>query len=268
MKHIITIMSKFIKQITLVSIMLVSVASAQTKVVDKIIALIGNEPIKLSDLQQQKFQYIENKIELGPNGDCIILEDLMFQTLLIHQAQIDSVDVSDDMVEAEMNQRFTYYKNLLEQYGKTFEEVYGKSEIEWKDELTEVVKRRLQSEAMERDITSGVSVRPQDVRDYYNNIPKDSIPYINSSMEVAQIVIEPKVTEAEQEAVRQELIEIRQDILDGKHSFDYWAVLKSNDPGSSVYQKELLCLNLMQWHFLWKKEIYQNHLKLNLVGIF
>ena len=234
MKHIITIMSKFIKQIILVAIMLVSVASAQTKVVDKIIALVGNEPIKLSDVQQQKFQYIENKIELGPNGDCIILEDLMFQTLLIHQAQIDSVEVSDDMVEAEMNQRFTYYKNLLEQYGKTFEEVYGKSEVEWKDELTDVVKRRLQSEAMERDITANVSVRPQDVRDYFNDIPKDSIPYINSSIEVAQIVIEPSVSVAEQEAVKLELMEIRQDIIDGKHSFDYWAVLKSQDPGSST----------------------------------
>jgi peptidyl-prolyl cis-trans isomerase SurA len=94
---------------------------AQVRLIDKVVATVGDRMIMLSDVQQQKLQMIQNKIPVNDKTDCFILEELIFQRLLLHQADIDSIEVSDDQVEAELNNRITYYKRLLEQYGKTLE---------------------------------------------------------------------------------------------------------------------------------------------------
>jgi peptidyl-prolyl cis-trans isomerase SurA len=216
---------------------------AQVRLIDKVVATVGDRMIMLSDVQQQKLQMIQNKIPVNDKTDCFILEELIFQRLLLHQADIDSIEVSDDQVEAELNNRITYYKRLLEQYGKTLEEEYGMSETLIKEEFRISVKERLLAESMEGKITSDVIVSPRDIREYFKSIPADSLPKINMQVEYSHLVLYPEVTkEAEADALMK-LTESKAGVMSGEHSFSFYATLYSQDPGSATKGGDFGCVS-------------------------
>lgn len=215
----------------------------QDKLINKVVAVVGERMILLSDVQDQKLDMIQNKLPVDDSTDCYILEELVYQRLLLHQADLDSVEVSEEQVEAELNNKMLYYERMLEQYGTTIEQEYGKSQLELKEEFRDPVRDRLISETMQNNITAGVSPTPRDIRDFYEEIPEDSLPRINSRISYSHIVFQPEVSSEEVQRVKDKLWEIRQGVIDGKHAFGFYATLNSDDPGSATKGGEFGCVS-------------------------
>jgi peptidyl-prolyl cis-trans isomerase SurA len=168
---------------------------------------------------------------------CYILESMIFQKLLMNQAELDSVMVSDEQVESELDRRLRYYINLVGSQEK-FEEFYQKSVVEFKEELREEVRELIMVQQVQQTLTKNVKVTPSEVRAFYKSIPSDSLPYINSKLSLAQIVKMPPVNREEIERVKNKLQEIRYRVLNGEN-FATLAILYSEDPGSSKQGGEL-----------------------------
>ena len=209
----------------------VSLTAGAQQTIDKIAAQVGDNIILLSDIQSQKIQAAQAGMTLTPEMDCVMLEELMYQKLLVNQAQLDSIDISPEMVDAEMEQRIRVIENQIGSRQK-MEEFYGKTVAQIKNEFRPVIGDQLRAQEMERQITSEVTVTPRDVEAFYKTIPSDSIPLINSQLSFQQIVIYPEIGPAEKERARVRLNEIRDEVLAGK-SFSTSARLNSDDPGSA-----------------------------------
>ncbi len=207
--------------------------TGNTQVIDKIVAQVGDEIILLSDIQSQKIQMISEGMNVSNTTDCQILEEMLYQKLLVNQAIIDSVEVSDEMVNAEMEQRIRYFEEQIGGRDK-LEEFYGKSVAKIKAEFFDLIKKRILAEKMEEKITENLIVTPSDVKTFYNSLPKDSIPYINSKISVAHIVKYPEITDADKLKAKTKLEMYREDIVSGKKKFQTIAISYSDDPGSSV----------------------------------
>jgi peptidyl-prolyl cis-trans isomerase SurA len=202
------------------------------KVIDEIIAQVGDIPILLSDIEAQRIQLKSEGNTVDEKTNCIILEELIYQNLLLNQSKVDSIVMTDGQVNAEMENRL---RNLEQQIGsrEKLEEFYGKTYTQIKEEFREIIKDRLLSQEMERQIISDVEVSPDDVKIFYNSIPEDSLPNINEKIAIQQIVIYPKITQASRNAVIERLNNYRKDFMNGERSFAAVATIHSEDQGSA-----------------------------------
>lgn len=201
------------------------------KVIDKIVAQIGDNIILQSDIEAQKLQASQSGLEITKETDCAILEQLMFQNLLLNQAEIDSIEITDAQVDAEMENRIRVIENQIGGRDK-MEAFYGKTITDIKSEFRVLIKKRLMSDEMERRITQDIAVTPKEIEQFFNTIPKDSIPLINSKLSFQQIVIFPDVTKEDKDLAWKKLDDIRTEIIKGK-SFETQARIHSQDPGSA-----------------------------------
>ncbi len=201
------------------------------KVVDKIAAQVGDNIILLSDIQAQKLQAIQAGLEVTKEMDCRILEELMFQELLVNQAKLDSLEISDQQVDAEMENRLRVIENQIGGREK-MEKFYGKTVTQIKEEFRPIIRNQLLAQEMEHTITSKVTVTPREVQEFYTKIPKDSIPLINSQLSFQQIVHYPSVTKEDKKQAYDKISEVRKAVMGGK-SFDTQARIHSMDPGSA-----------------------------------
>ncbi len=206
-------------------------------VIDKVMAVVGNNLILKSDIENEYLQYISQGNEATETTRCLVLEELLFQKLLIYHATQDSVQISDDQVDQELNQRIRYFVAQIGSEQK-LEEYYGKSIIQIKDEFEADIRKLLLARTMKGKITADIKVTPSEVRNYYNSIPKDSLPLISSELEIAQIVRIPPVSAEEKASVKEKLEKLRERVVNGE-DFAALAVLYSEDPGSSKNGGEL-----------------------------
>lgn len=220
-----------LKLICSLAIFSASVAYGQGIVVDKIAAQVGDNVILMSDIEAQKQQAIAAGMQVGFNTDCEVLEELMYQELLINQAKLDSIEIPDQQVDAEMENRLRVIENQIGSREK-MEAFYGKTAGQIKDEFRPIIKERLMAEEMERQITMDVGVTPKEVQDFYSTIPFDSIPLINSQLSFQQIVYYPEITKDDKKRAYDQLAEIRAAVMSGK-SFETQARIHSMDPGSA-----------------------------------
>jgi peptidyl-prolyl cis-trans isomerase SurA len=206
-------------------------------VIDKVIAVIGDNEVLKSDLEAQVVSLRAQGVLIDDKARCELLEELLFQKLLIHQATIDSVTVSESEVEGEIDRRMSYF---IAQIGseKKLEEYYQKSMLEIKEEFREIVEEQMISQRMQGRITSGVQVTPKEVRTYFESLPEDSIPLIESEVEYAQILINAKESEAEKQAALDRINGFRDRIMKGE-DFSTLAILYSEDEGSAKKGGEL-----------------------------
>lgn len=219
--------------------LITSVAMAQPAankvVIDEVVAVVGNIPILKSDIHNLVAQ---SKTEgMGPKDNCYALEEMLFQKLLVNQAQLDSVEINDKQVEQELDKRLRYY---IGQFGSQdrLEEFYNKPLAEIKDEFRPLVKEQILAQTMQGKIVNDLKVTPGEIRSFYNSIPVDSLPLINSEIEVCQIVKMPPISEEEKKNTKEKLEKIRQRIVNGE-DFSTLAVLYSEDPGSASKGGEL-----------------------------
>lgn len=206
--------------------------------IDEVVAVVGNEIILLSEVEENARQLaLQTDRPVAFREKCQILEGLLFQKLCLEQAERDSLTVTDEQVESELNRRLDYFKAQFESVEK-MEQVLGRTIPEIKKEFRAQVKDQLLIRQMEEKITGQVKVTPAEVRRFFESVPPDSLPYIPSEVELAHIVVEPKPNMAEKESVRQKLQEIRREILQGA-SFGLKALLYSEDKISAKNQGEL-----------------------------
>ena len=201
------------------------------KLVNQIVAQVGNNIILLSDIETQRLQLPEKERNLEGKS-CQILEQLLLEELLVNQALIDSLVVLDEQVDAEMENRLRIMEGKMGGR-ENLEAFYGKSTIAIKEEFRAIIKNKMLAQEMERKITGDISVTPKEVTAFYNKLPKDSIPYINMKLSFQQIVRFPELTAADKKIAFDQLVDIRKQIVNGSRTFETMARLKSMDPGSA-----------------------------------
>lgn len=202
------------------------------KVIDEIVAQIGNIPILLSDVENQRIQFQSEGGDLNNETNCVVLEELLYQKLLLNQAKVDSIEITDGQVNAEMENRL---RTIEHQIGgrEKLEKFYGKTYVQIKEEFREAIRDRMMAQEMERQITRDVEVSPKEVEKFFKSIHSDSIPYINESIAIQQIVVYPKITQESRNEVIERLTRWRQDVMDEKRSFSTLATIHSEDLGSA-----------------------------------
>ncbi len=218
-----------------------SVFGQKKIVVDKIIAVVGSNLILKSDIDNEYQQYITQGYAAGSDTRCSVVEELLFQKLLINQAILDSLEITEAQVEGELEQRIQYFTKQIGSEQK-LEEYYGKSISQIKEDFRSDIKKLLLAKSMQGKITSDIKVTPADVRAYFTSIPADSLPLLNSEVEVGQITRKPPIDEKEKTRVKDKLNEMRERIVKGE-DFATLAVLYSEDPGSARLGGELGLLN-------------------------
>ena len=206
-------------------------------VIDKTVALVGNSMILLSQIESEvrmmQFQGYVSDRDLR----CEVLENMMVSKLFYTQAQLDSLAVNPDMVEASLNERVD---NILSELGgeAEVEKYFGKPLHMLREEWRDVFVEQNLAQEMQREVAGKVSeVTPKEVQQYYRRTSKDSLPVIPTQYQYSQIVLYPNVERAAM-AVRERLLEFRQRILDGE-KFSLLATLYSEDPGSAMKGGEL-----------------------------
>ena len=205
----------------------------KVQVVDKVAAVVGKNIILQSDVENQ---YIQYRMQGGPEGAgstvrCEILEDLLFQKLMLNQAEMDSLQVTDDEVENELSRRISELVGKVGSQEK-LESYFNKTMSEIKDELRRIVKDRMLQDQVRADILKGVMVTPAEVRAFFRKQPQDSLPTVGDEYEIVQIVKRPPVSIDEKLRIKDQLYQIRKRILEGE-SFSTMAILYSEDPGSA-----------------------------------
>jgi parvulin-like peptidyl-prolyl isomerase len=189
--------------------------SENGQVIDNIVAKVDNYIILKSDLDKAYLQYVSQGQKGGEEVKCGILQNLLLNKLLVAKAEIDSVIVEDSEVKSNLDQRMQV---IISQIGSEdkIEQYYGKSVEDFKAELFDEIKEQLTSQKMEGNITEDLNVSPTEVKRFFNNIPKDSLPFLSTEVEVGQIVKIPKAGEGQKEKARALALSIRNRILNGR----------------------------------------------------
>ncbi len=229
------------KKISII-ILILSVISlkitAQDKIVDKVIAIVGEKMVLLSDVETQYQQYLmQGNIENAQETKCSILEEMLLQNLLLNQAEIDSIEVSAEEIESEIDRRLRFF---IAQIGskEKLEEFYNKSIIEIKEEFRSSIRDQILVQKMQSKVTEGVTISPKEVQAYFKSVPKDSLPMIESEYQIGEIKITPTISSRSKEEAKNKLIDIKKRIVEGE-SFETLAILYSEDPGSAKDGGEL-----------------------------
>lgn len=211
-------------------------AEAQSKriVADKIIAQVGDKIIlqsdvtnALSDLKRQA----QGQDNVVLPTECQILEGQLIQKALVLQAQKDSLTVSDDEIENEMENRIRKY---IASYGskEVLEEIAGKSVYQIKEDFKEAMKEQKLADQMRGKIVDNIKMTPTEVKAFYNKTPKDSLPFYESEMEVSTIVVQPKANKDVEEYVAKQLYDYKKQVESGAKKFEQLVKFYSEDPGA------------------------------------
>ena len=209
--------------------------------IDRIEAIIGNEIVLTSDFESQYLQYLSEGNIRSEQVRCEIIEDILFQKLLVNQAKIDSIEISDDQVDSEIDKRLNYFENQLGSFNKV-EEYFGKTKIEIKIELARVIKDQFLAQKLQSSIIDDVKVTPTEVREFFSKEKESDIPEIPEKIELLQIVIKPEITDDQKQELRQKLNDFRSRVYQGE-DFKMLATLYSDDLGSSAKGGELGFVN-------------------------
>lgn len=227
---------------------------SQTKVVDKVVAVVGSNIILKSEVDQQYAQYILQGNKPEDNLKCMFLQNMLSQKLLTQQAVLDSITVEDEDIDSEINRRMRVMTSRAGGQEK-LEGFLGKSLIQYKDEIRPEIEEQLVAQKMQAKITEKVEVTPLDVKRFYNTFPKDSLPEFNTEVEIGEIVIYPELTKKEKEFYKDKAEALRLRIKGGE-SFATMARLYSQDPGSAreggdlgFFDRQTMAKEFTSWAF-------------------
>ncbi|GHS85870.1 peptidylprolyl isomerase [Bacteroidia bacterium] len=215
-----------------------SLVHAQGKIMlDEIVVVVANKMIKHSDIEAQIANLKMQGTAVTDQSYCELLEQLMVTKLYENQAELDSLFVSETEVEANIDRRIRYF---IQQIGsrEKLESFYNKSVVAIKEEFREMIRSQMIAGQMENKITEDVRVTPNEVRQFFEQLPPDSVPLVQTEYEVSQIIKKPVITQAQKDATKAKLNEYRDRILKGER-FSALAAFYSEDPGSAKKGGEL-----------------------------
>ena len=209
-----------------------------SQIVDEIVAVVGNEVVLVSDIESQYLQYLSQGHTNSEEVKCQIIEDVLYQKLLVHQAKLDSTDVSDDDVNQEVERRLNYFISELGSK-ESVEQYFKKSMPKLKIELYDVIYNQLLTQRMQSGITSSESITPEEVKLFFTELKRSSdIPIIPTKIEISQIIKIPEISLDEKSRIRKKLISFRERITNGE-DFTVLATLYSDDTESAKNGGEL-----------------------------
>ncbi len=202
------------------------------QLLDRIVAVVDDEIILESEIQAQMAYLEANEVEDDGTLPCQVFEELLMNRMLLAKARLDSVEVNEDQVERELNQRIGY---MVQQVGsvENLEKINKMSLVEFKQEMRPKIREQLMIQREKQTIYQEVNITPQDVKQFYNNLPKDSLPYLPAEVEISHILLKPEPNEETKQEAREKLAEIRNDIVKGFNTFEEMARVHSDDPGSA-----------------------------------
>jgi peptidyl-prolyl cis-trans isomerase SurA len=208
---------------------------AQTKkvVADKIIATVGDKIILKSDIENNIHDMQRQGLSVPPNATCLLLQQALAMKALVLQAGRDSIPVAEDRVDGEIDNKVRYY---LSQYGskEILEQIAGKTIFQLKEEFKPVIRDQLLAQGERDKIVADVRITPKEVEEYYSKIPKDSLQFYESELEVGQIIIYPKPSRDLENYAIEQLKGYKKEVEDGSKKFEVLASLFTDDPGSKA----------------------------------
>lgn len=207
--------------------------SAQNTI-DGVDAIVGDKIVLRSEIESQLLQILTQQNSSNIDKEqlrCQVMEDMMFQKLLANQAEVDSLEVTDEEVNAAIDQRIDYFVSQIGSIKKT-EKYFNKSIDEIREEFFSIIKDQILSQRMESKVTSSLKTTPSDVRIFFNSIPTDSLPMFPAQIEMSQIIIYPQVSSYEKKRMETQLLKFKKRVENGE-DFSFLASLYSDDEGSA-----------------------------------
>ena len=231
MMHLNQVNMRFLISLFLVLIFQLSFSQEKIKI-DGISSVVGDFIILDSDIDKVLIDMESQGISTRGVSKCQLLGKLMEDKLYAHHAIQDSLELSDNEIYDYVDRQLEYFTEQLGGIEKVLEFYKKRDEISFRDELFEINKTQRLSEMMQESIVEKVEITPEEVRQFFQSIPVIDLPIFGTELEIAQIVIEPKVSEEENQRIIDQLKLFREDILEGGMSFASKALLNSQDPGS------------------------------------
>jgi peptidyl-prolyl cis-trans isomerase SurA len=210
----------------------------ENAVIDEVIWVVGDEPILKSDVEEMRMQGLAEGINFGSDPDYSIPEQIAVQKLFLHQAQIDSLEVTESDIATGVNQQINHWIEMAGSQEK-LEEYRKQSVNDMRAELHDQFRDQQLVQKMRQKIVENIKVSPADVRSYFRSLPTDSLPYVPTEVEVEILVSAPKIKQAEIQRVRDELHNFTDRVNKGETTFATLARLYSEDPGSARQGGEL-----------------------------
>ena len=225
MKKLLTVAFLFIAGVA------VAQGQARKAVADKIVAVVGDRIILHSDIRNSIEDARRQGSQVPDGAECMLLEQAVVSKVLMLQAEKDSLPVTDDEVEAELDQRVRYFINQVGSQ-QALEEYANKTIYQIKDDARESVRERKLAEAMQQKIVSSVKITPSEVKAFFEKLPKDSLPFFESELEIGQILVYPKASRDLEQYIIAEMNNYKKQIESKIATFEQLAQRYSEDPGS------------------------------------
>jgi len=216
----------------------VEAVSGNKNIVDEVVWVVGDEPILKSDIEVTRLDGDPTGTNWDGNPDCRIPEQLAVQKLFLHQAELDSIEISESEVSQGVEERINYF---IQRYGsrEQLEAAQNKSVTQMRQEMHDEYKNLMLVQKMQAKIVEDIKVSPAEVRSFFNKLSADSIPQVPTTVEVQIITNTPKIEAEETNRVKSELRNFTDRVNNGEISFATLARFHSEDPGSARQGGEL-----------------------------
>ncbi|MCQ2341005.1 MAG: peptidylprolyl isomerase [Paludibacteraceae bacterium] len=207
-------------------------------IIDEVIWIVGDEAILRSEVEEERLRAQYEGQSLNGDPYCVIPEQMAIQKLFLHQALLDSVEVSESNVSHQVDMRLNYYISQIGSREK-MEEYFRKSQSEIREELMNTVRNQMIIQQMQQQLTAHIKPTPAEIRRYFNSLPQDSIPTIPAQVEVQILSFEPAVPREETERIKSRLRDFTERVQNGSADFSMLARLYSEDTESAKRGGEL-----------------------------
>lgn len=202
-------------------------------VIEKVVARVSGEHIFYSEVQELYHYALAQNPEYDPSLQCDILEQLIVKKLLIDQAEIDSIVVTEVEVEAQLQQRIDYILRQMNNDEAQFMQYYGQTVEEKREEMRAPLKEELIQGKIQRQLINEVDITPKEVVEFFDKIPQDSLPFLPAEVEIAEITTKTRISETVMQTAYDKIEKIRTRIVEDGESFEDLASIYSDDPGSA-----------------------------------
>lgn len=213
-------------------------AIPETSIVDEVIWVVGDEPILKSDVEAMRLQAEAEGNRFKGNPDCTIPEQIAVQKLFLHQAAIDSIEVTESEVMQGIDNQIERWVQMVGSQEK-LEEYQNKTMAQIRNDIHDEYKNTLMVQQMRQKLVEDVTVTPSDVRNYFKDVSEDSIPFVPTEVEVEIITLQPRISMEETNRVKDKLREYTDRVNKGETTFATLARFYSEDPGSARKGGEL-----------------------------
>lgn len=217
-----------------------SLTAQNNNIIDKVIWIVGDEAILKSDVEEARIGMIAQGQRIEGDPYCFIPEQLAVTKLYLDQAKIDSIEIPNSELAKEVTRRENYYiANIGGGSREKLEEYWGMTIHQIREQMMEQARTEELKTSVQRKLTANITLTPSEVRKYYNQLPQDSLPYIETSVEVQILTNEPQIPLKEIDVVKGRLRDFTNQVQSGERDFATLAILYSEDPGSATNGGEL-----------------------------